>query len=59
MAAVMASLFGASGCLRIKSDPVRVEPIHVTVDINIRVEKELDNFFDDLDSADPTIKDPK
>jgi hypothetical protein len=55
----MASLFGASGCLRIKSDPVRVEPIHVTVDINIRVEKELDNFFDDLDSADPTIKDPK
>jgi hypothetical protein len=57
--AILASLLVGSGCIRIKSDPVRVEPIHVTVDVNIRVQKELDNFFDDLDSADSTIKNDK
>lgn len=25
--------------------PIRVEPIHVTMDVNIRVDKELDQFF--------------
>jgi len=48
----------ASGCLRIKSDPVRVEPvevkpIHITVDVNIKVDRELDKFFDDIDAAKP------
>ena len=49
--AVLAGLFVGPGCIRIKSDP-----IHVIVDVNIRIEKELDSFFDDLDAADPTVK---
>lgn len=56
LACILLSLFAGAGCIRVKSDPIRVEPIHVTVDVNIRVQKELDNFFGDLDSADPTIK---
>lgn len=51
LAAIMGSLFLEVGCLRVK-----VDPIHVTVDVNIRVQKELDNFFDDLDAADSTIQ---
>lgn len=47
-----------SGCLWVKSEPVEVEPIHVTVDVNVRVraQKELDDFFGEIDAADPTIE---
>ena len=46
---------GGSGCIRVKSDPVRVEPIrvepiHIIVDVNVKVERELDNFFGDIDN---------
>ena len=30
----------------VKVEPIKVEPIHVTLDINIRIDKELDKFFD-------------
>jgi len=43
-------LFGW-GCLWIKT-----EPVHVTVDVNLRVQKELAQFFDDVDEADPTME---
>lgn len=56
LAGLLATLFAGAGCIHVKSDPIRVEPIHVIVDVNIRVQKELDNFFDDLDSADSTIQ---
>ena len=28
-----------------------VKPIHITMDINLKVDRELDNFFDDIDTA--------
>ena len=34
----------------------KIEPIHITIDINIRVEKALDDFFDDLEAAEDKIK---
>lgn len=48
----------ASGCIRVRSDPVEVEikPIHVTVDVNLRVQRELDDVFGGIDSQDPTLK---
>lgn len=49
-------LLGTSSCIRVKSDPVEVKPIHITLDINVKVAKELKGFFDDLDAADPTMK---
>ena len=39
---------------RIKFEPIKVEPIHITMDINIRVAHELDKFFafeDQLDAG--------
>lgn len=29
--------------------PVEIKPIHITIDINIKVDRALDNFFDDID----------
>ncbi len=42
-----------SGCRTqhaIEVAPVEVKPIHITIDINIKVDKALDDFFGDLDS---------
>lgn len=29
--------------------PVEIKPIHITIDVNIRVDRALDDFFSDLD----------
>lgn len=29
--------------------PVEIKPIHITIDINVKVDKALDDFFGDLD----------
>ena len=31
--------------------PVEVKPIHITIDVNIKVDRALDDFFGDLDKA--------
>ena len=47
------------GCLNIKTAPIEVKPIHITVDVNVKVEKALDDFFGDLDKKSTTIEAPK
>ena len=47
------------GCLNIKTAPIEVKPIHITVDVNVKVEKALDDFFGDLDKKSTTIAAPK
>lgn len=37
--------------------PIEIKPIHITIDINIKVDKALDDFFDDIDAAENKIKD--
>ena len=39
-----------SGCLS-----VEVKPIHITVDVNVKVDKALDDFFGDIDKKSTTI----
>lgn len=34
----------------------KIEPIHITIDINVRVEKALDDFFGDLEAAEDELK---
>jgi hypothetical protein len=31
--------------------PVEVKPIHIIIDVNIKVDRALDNFFGDIDRA--------
>jgi hypothetical protein len=48
-----------AGCLSVKTEPIEVKPIHVTVDVNVKVDKALDDFFGDLDKKSTTIATPK
>jgi len=34
---------------------LEVKPMHITIDINVKVDKALDDFFDDIDSQDKTM----
>ena len=55
----------AFGCTRheVKTEskvevaPIKVEPIHITIDLNIKIDKALDDFFSDLDEAAETPAD--
>lgn len=31
--------------------PVEIKPIHIIIDVNIKVDKALDDFFGDIDKA--------
>ncbi len=47
-----AALFFLTACTRhgVEVKPVEVKPIHITIDINVKVDRALDDFFGDLDS---------
>jgi len=47
-------LLGA-GCMNVKTEPIEVKPIHITVDVNVKVDRALDDFFGDLDKKSSTI----
>lgn len=43
----------------VSSDPVRVEPIEINVNVRVQVDRELDDFFEDIDAKDQTINENK
>ena len=62
--AVALLLIGAAGCTRhevetrsqVEVAPVEIKPIHITIDVNIRVDKALDDFFSDIDNSASKLK---
>jgi Skp family chaperone for outer membrane proteins len=50
----------APGCTQhkvaVEVAPVEVKPIHITIDVNVKVDKALDDFFKDVDTAEGDIK---
>lgn len=38
------------GCTRheVEMKPVEIKPIHITVDVNVRVQKAVDDFYGDI-----------
>lgn len=45
----LAAAFLLPGCNtthKVTVDPIEVKPIHMTLDINLKVDKQLDDFFD-------------
>jgi hypothetical protein len=42
-----------AGCIHVK-----VDPIHVTLDVNVKVDRALDDFFGDLDKKSTTLSLP-
>jgi len=52
-------VFCAAGCStshKIQVAPMEVKPIHITIDVNVKVDRALDNFFEDIDKTESQIK---
>jgi len=47
-----AALLSATGCISVKTEN-EIKPIHITMDINLKVDKELDKAFADENMAKP------
>ena len=47
-----------AGCVSVKTEH-RVEPIHITMDVNVRLERALDDAFADLDAQSVAIAEEK
>lgn len=62
-ALLLAATF-AAGCIshQVETQPIEIKPIHITMDINLRVQRELDEFFDFEEKAEApageTTKEP-
>lgn len=37
----------------VDTEPIEIKPIHITMDINLKVQRELDQFFDFEEEIDP------
>ena len=47
-----------AGCTRheVEVKPVEIKPIHITIDVNVKVDRALDDFFGDIDETAEEIK---
>jgi hypothetical protein len=56
---VLAILSACSTRHEIQMAPVEVKPIHITIDVNVRVQKDLEDFFGDIDQAEQQLNQTK
>ena len=49
---VSATILSAAGCFTVKTES-EIKPIHITMDVNLKVDKELDKAFADENMAKP------
>lgn len=49
---VSATLLSAAGCFTVKTES-EIKPIHITMDVNLKIDKELDKAFADENMAKP------
>ncbi|MBW2367872.1 MAG: hypothetical protein JRH15_08290 [Deltaproteobacteria bacterium] len=54
--ALLAALFaiGALACQtrhEVSIAPVEIKPIHITIDVTVRIDRALDDFFSDIDDT--------
>ena len=47
----------AIGCTQHKVEvaPVEIKPIHITIDVNVKVAQDLNDFFKDIDAEEEKI----
>jgi hypothetical protein len=47
-----------AGCTQHKVEvaPVEIKPIHITIDVNVKVDRALDNYFGDIDATEDQLK---
>ncbi len=57
MAALSVTCWGCQTQHKVESvHRVEVAPMHITIDVNVKVDRALDDFFDDLDRAEEKIQ---
>lgn len=56
---LFAAPLALAGCLTVKTEPIEVKPIHITLDVNVKVDRALDDFFGDIDKKSTTIATPE
>ncbi len=49
--ALLAGLGSACTKHEVDVKPVEIKPIHITIDVNVKVDRALDDFFGDIDEA--------
>lgn len=40
----------ATACIKLKHE-MTIQPVHITVDVTIKIDRELENYFADIDKA--------
>ena len=51
MALPLLFLLSGAGCAKVQVAPVEIKPIHITVDVNVKIDRALENFFSDIDKG--------
>ena len=46
---------GCSTSHEVDVKPVEIKPIHITIDVNVKVDRALDDFFGDIDAAEDEL----
>ena len=47
---VLTSAMASVSCIKMEHE-VTIKPVHVTVEVRVKIDKELDDFFGDLDTT--------
>jgi hypothetical protein len=49
LAGAAAAMLAMPACnTTVKVEPIEVQPIHITMDINIKIDREVDDFFNEV-----------
>lgn len=48
-------LYGCKTSHEVEVKPVEIKPIHITIDVNVKIQKALDDFFGELDAQENAI----
>jgi hypothetical protein len=54
---LMAMIIVFPSCMRhkIEVSPLEIKPIHITIDVNVKIDRALDDFFGDIDKKAETL----
>ena len=58
-AAIVWSIWVFGSCAtrhEVEVKPVEIKPIHITIDVNVKVDRALDDFFGDIDETAEAIQ---
>ncbi len=53
---LLATVLGCNTQHKVQVEPVEIKPIHITIDVNVKVDRALDDFFDEIDKAEDKIE---